>query len=292
MSLKHCHFSILYNELPFLKQKLPFLYKNFEQIIFYDLNVGITPHEYSTDGSHEYILNYPDPEKKIFLIEEKCLNKVKTFLGHGSLQKQKMFSLGSKYVKNDIDVFWCTDMDEFFNSTLIKKVEDIFIEKKEINSIDLEHYVFWKDFNHIVADKNTNLMRLYSRIARHKPGNLYSHCAIQEQFKCYYINSNEQAYFHFAWLGDTRVRLKLKNYSTPPFGNSYLKPIYENYIKEVWEKRKNINISLNDTSLYMYPDIHPSPNLKKGVRRYDQAIPMPDYINYEELFFDLECDKI
>jgi len=66
--MRHCHFSILFNELPYLKQKLPFLYQFFDQIIFYDLN--IVTKKFSDDGSHEFIKNYPDPENKITLIED------------------------------------------------------------------------------------------------------------------------------------------------------------------------------------------------------------------------------
>ena len=60
--MKHCHFAILYNELPFLKQKLPFLYEHFSQLIFYDLSAFDNKFQFSQDGSHQYIKNYPDPE--------------------------------------------------------------------------------------------------------------------------------------------------------------------------------------------------------------------------------------
>ena len=64
--MKHALFSILYNEYGHLKQKLPIFYDIFDQIIFYDLNVGgpktIGKFTFSTDGSHEYIKNYPDPK--------------------------------------------------------------------------------------------------------------------------------------------------------------------------------------------------------------------------------------
>ena len=73
--VKHCHFSILYNELPFLKQKLPFLYKHFGQLIFFDLNVGTENPHFSLDGSHEFIRDYPDPDKKITLINKKDIIK-------------------------------------------------------------------------------------------------------------------------------------------------------------------------------------------------------------------------
>ena len=61
--MKHCHISILCNELPFLQQKLPFLYQHFDQLIFVDYDM--TKKCNSQDGSIEYIEGYEDTEKKI-----------------------------------------------------------------------------------------------------------------------------------------------------------------------------------------------------------------------------------
>ena len=50
--MKHCHISIISNELPFLKRKLPFLYKNFDQIIFVDgKNIKINCKQYESSYS-------------------------------------------------------------------------------------------------------------------------------------------------------------------------------------------------------------------------------------------------
>ena len=61
--MKHCHLSIMCNELIFLKQKLNFLYENFDQIIFVDYD--ILNKQNSTDGSIEYLENFDDPENKL-----------------------------------------------------------------------------------------------------------------------------------------------------------------------------------------------------------------------------------
>jgi len=188
--MKHCHFTILYNELPFLKQKMAFLYENFDQLIFFDLNVGTPIPHYSTDGSHEFISEYPDPENKITLIERDNLDDVLNYTGAGSVQKQKMFSVGSQYISDDMDVFWCTDMDEFFHRDLIKKVETIFDEKPDVNSIDMRHYMFWKNTNLILCDAEDDGFDMYSRVCRHRPGNLYGHCSIHNQFPKNHVIAN------------------------------------------------------------------------------------------------------
>lgn len=279
-NIKHCHFSILYNELPFLKQKLPFLYENFDQLIFFDLNVGGKEFQYSTDGSHEYIKNYPDLFDKITLIEEKDLSKITRYTGVGSIEKQKMFALGSAFVKNDIDIFWCTDMDEFFNGSLIKKVESIFKKDEKINCIDLNHYVFWKSFSYILSSKGSPFMRLPTRICRHKAGNLYGHCDINAKYPKRY-DIQDEVYYHFAWIGDTRIKNKFKFYS----GGQKFSQQYSNYLEKVWNKFQDLE--LEEGELYGYPCMHPNySGQKMGIKKFDTT-KLPSYINQKQLLKNL-----
>ena len=64
--MKHCIINLPYNDLIFLKHKLPFYYKYFSQIIFVDYDIVYGGN--SNDGSIEYIKNYNDPENKIILL--------------------------------------------------------------------------------------------------------------------------------------------------------------------------------------------------------------------------------
>jgi len=41
-----------------------------------------------------------------------------------------MAAYANQFIKDDIEVFWCTDMDEFFNKELIVEVEEILINLK------------------------------------------------------------------------------------------------------------------------------------------------------------------
>jgi hypothetical protein len=277
--MKHCHFSILYNELPFLKQKLPFLYEHFDQLIFFDLNVGVNKPHYSNDGSHEYIKEYPDPQNKISLIEETDLSKVSQYTGEGSVPKQKMFGLGSQYVESDMSVFWCTDMDEFFAPSLIKLVEKTLLDNPEVNSIDLEHFIFWKDFATILATPTTNTMKLFSRIARHREGNLYGHCSLHQQYApCKMLQ--EEKYYHFAWVGEERYTNKINHYTLPPTGNPNNREAYQRYTQNIWA-----NPPIIKDGLVGYPHMHPNPSLKYGVKRYEGELPA--YLNILQLEKDL-----
>ena len=139
--MKHCHLSIICNDLPFLKQKMDFLYKNFDQLIFYDLCIYCVPMSHSTDGTYEYLQNYPDPENKITIIDKTDINDVEGNNGKGGIEKQRMYRVGSSYVKDDIDVFWCSDVDEFCDVGLIGEVERI-LENPDVSVIHMDMKTF------------------------------------------------------------------------------------------------------------------------------------------------------
>ena len=280
--MRKCHFSILYNEISFLKQKMKFLYENFEQLIFYDLNVCTPNPHFSTDGSHEFIKNYPDPENKITLIEKKDLSDVINFRGDGSIEKRKMFAVGSSYVWDDIESFWCFDLDEFFNKSLIEKVNNAFNENKEINSIDVDHYIFLKDNETILVDKNSDTWSFYSRIARHKPGNVYGHCSISLQYPNTRKIEDEFCY-HFAWVGETRVKSKINHYTKPPTGSPKNIPLYEKWIKNIWNKFKDFKSEIKSDDIFGYPNMHPS--VPKGLKKYSGDY--PEYLNVNKMIGDL-----
>jgi hypothetical protein len=283
--MKKCHFSILYNELPFLKQKMKFLYDHFEQLIFYDLNVGVNPHHHSTDGSFEYIKDYPDPENKITLIEKTNLDDVIPYSGDSSIQKRKMFTVGSQYVWDDIDSFWCFDLDEFFDTKLFGQVEQIFLDEN-INSINLEHLVFIKNKNFIYAEPNKITYPMYARIARHKKGRLYGHCTIHKDLpNCYDMTNDENFVFHFAWIGKQRVESKLDHYTNEITGVQRFRPIVKQWREKFWDIFEQHEKQIT-TELYGYPFMHPTQMLRCGILRYTNEF--PDYINIEELMKDLK----
>lgn len=289
-NMRHCHFSILYNELPFLKQKMDFLYRNFDQLIFFDLNVCAGEPHNSNDGSYEFLRDYDDIENKITLIDMTDLSSVTEYCGSGSVAKQKMFAVGSEYVWDDIDVFWCTDMDEFFNESLIRKVEDNFNSRPDVNSIDVEHYIFWKNFCTILASTEADTDILYARIARHHPGNLYGHCSLQDQFKNTHFIESEK-YYHFSWVGDGRFHAKVSHYTTPPTGNPYWATMYEEYVRRIWNSDYYRSIQLPDDgeTLVGYPHMHPNfLNIKRGIKAFRGKL--PDYIDVQELERDINID--
>lgn len=251
--MKHCHFTILYNEIDFLRLKMPFLYEHFDQLIFYDLLVFGNERKFSNDGSHEFIKNYPDPENKITLIEETNLDNVEP-LGESNVIKQKMFSYGSTFVDDDVDVFWCTDIDEFFKEELIAEVESIF--KRSVNSIGTKFYNFYKTPEFLLTyNKELYISpgEHYSvRIVRHKPGNKYGHCDIGKNYKPINLTT-KNALYHLSWVGEKRVREKFSYYKDNPVTGF----VSVKYIKE-WEEFSEAKFNaLNKRGFYGNPFVGP-----------------------------------
>lgn len=231
---------------------------------------------YSNDGSHKYIKNYPDPLKKITLIEKNNFFDYPEHvdIGRGSEEKGKMFIEGSKYVKNDIDVFWCTDMDEFCNSSVIKKVEDLFCNFQHINTIDMEHYAFWKDNNYIFCDYEKETMKFFPRITRHRPNNIYGHCSFNEQYpETYWID--DEKYYHFSYVGRDRVKFKLDFYC---IGSEPLTDLYNHYFDNVWDTFDN---SIESNEIYGYPNMHPNPDIHYGIKIFNGKF--PEYLNIQKM---------
>lgn len=269
--MKHCHFSILWNEIAFLKQKLPFLYKNFDQIIFFDLNIRTSA--FSTDGSHEFIKDYPDPENKITLIEKTDLKDVDGYIGISYIEKRKMFAVGSSYVKDDMDVFWCTDMDEFFTKELINKVENLY-NTTDNRTILVPHLVFFKNDKYIFSKNKTGGERWvlpWARITKHTPGNVYGHCSLNTQFGPVGSILDEEI-FHFSYVGDEKVANKVEGYG------------HGVWVRDVWNQFDESNISFEEREIYGFPEMHPAVN--RGIIKNKYKI--PDYINVEEMLKDLK----
>jgi hypothetical protein len=254
--MRHCHFSILYNELPFLKQKLPFLYENFSQLIFYDLNIHTL--EFSDDGGHEYIANFPDPENKITLIDKKNLDDVEEYDGLSFVQKQKMFAVGSRFVRDDIDVFWCTDMDEFFSKDAMKKVETEI--ENGAQTVNIPNLLFFKNEKYVFCIEGYVLHNFpWVRICKHKSSRIYGHCNLNKYTPTHFI---DEILFHFVYVGNKRVKFKSDMYK--------LNEWYEN----IWKKFDG-----KDLDKIYNPVLPHSLAINKH--------PIPEYINIQEMMKDL-----
>lgn len=256
--MKHCHISILCNELPFLKQKLHFMYDNFDQIIFVDYNLKEKSN--STDGSIEFIEDFPDPLGKITLVKNFDPNTVTVYKGVSFIEKRKMFAKASEFVKDGMDVIWATDMDEFFHKELISKVENVF-DDKSIISIDIPHRVFVYNSSNFF-DKSD--FYIAPRITRHQKGFVYGHCDFGTYGKT--VRLPRECYYHYAFIGYNRCKFKFD--------------IYNDKSRVVWLTQFIESIIKKDTIIQVYnPQIDCWTSAYKGDH--------PDYIDTHRMCLEL-----
>lgn len=263
--MKFCHLNLCCNELHFLKEKIPFLYKHFQQIIIIDYDILNKCN--STDGTIEFLENFPDPDKKITLLKNFNPDEITDYNGVSIIEKRKMFSYGSQFIKDDIDAVWATDLDEFFDEKLIKYVKKLYSEDHDLISIDIPHIVFaYNQFN--IFDYNK--LYIKPRITKHKIGKIYGHCNFETYGKTIKLTNN--FLYHFAYVGYNRCFHKLALYNKKgtihPNTNNYLK-CYKN---SLLKKEKYINIS------------HPNGTNIKTIK-YDKDY--PNYIDIENLVKNL-----
>jgi hypothetical protein len=268
--MRHCHFSILFNELPYLKQKLPFLYQFFDQIIFYDLN--IVTKKFSDDGSHEFIKNYPDPENKITLIEDITITPPDNkWFGAGSSEKQKMFRIGSSYVKDNIDVFWCFDMDEFFDSTLIPKVEEKMLNAPEdlLYGIQVPHLIFFKDQRYRIVQGDLTPKPLpWPRIYKHSPGRIYPHCLADGNFP--HCSIPDELIYHLSFCGIQRNLLKAKH--------------RQSVSKSMMSLISTKDIPISTGEIKYLGQVHERKDWALTLNTY----PIPEYMHIEQIFREIK----
>jgi hypothetical protein len=267
--LKHCHISIICNELVFLKRKLPFLYQFFDQIIFIDYDIFNNTN--SNDGSIEYIENFNDTENKIILIKDYYNKDISGFNGVSMIEKQQMFSVGSKYIKDNMDVIWATDADEFFDYNLINEIDNLYQTDKTLISVDIPHIIFFYNQYNQLNNKN---FYICPRITKHFKNKIYGHCNFQTYGKTIKLQNN--FLLHFAYVGYNKCKFKLDLYNRKSNeANTKNNDIFlDNYKKCL----KNNEIK--------FPFKHPNPLILNDII-YEPNIKIYDYIDVDNMCKEL-----
>lgn len=265
--MKHCHLSLCCNDLPFLKQKLHFLYNNFDQIIFIDYN--ILKKTNSDDGSIEYIESFNDHEKKIILLKNFNPDEIIEYNGVHIIELQKMFAYGSSFINDDIDIVWATDLDEFFTNDLIKNVENLYLNDNELISIDIPHIIF--AYNQYNIFNYFSLFYIKPRITRHIKGKIYGHCNFETYGKT--IKLINMYLYHFSYIGFNRCYNKLVLYNSIGDGSKH--------ILDEWLNQYKLNLKNKNKYIDIY---HPGNTLIKTIN-YNEYI--PEYIDINMMIDEL-----
>ena len=259
-----CHLNLCCNELPFLEEKLPFLYKHFKQIIMIDYNILEKCN--STDGSIEYIENFPDPEKKITLIKDFNPDKITKYNGVSIIEKQKMFSYGSQFVRDDIDQIWATDNDEFFDEKLINNINKLYAEDSNLISVDIPHIYFVYNQYNIYKYKNGSQFYIRPRVTKHIKDKIYGHCNFETYGKT--IKLKNDYLYHFAYVGYNRCLDKLTLYNKKGSKHHHTTNFLKCYKESLLKDEKYFNVR------------HPNGSDLMCVK-YDKDY--PEYINVDKL---------
>jgi len=265
--MKHCHLSLCCNDLPFLKQKLHFLYNNFDQIIFIDYN--ILKKTNSDDGSIEYIESFNDYEKKIILLKNFNPDEIIEYNGVHIIELQKMFSYGSSFINDDIDIVWATDLDEFFTYDLIQNVENLYLNDNELISIDIPHIIF--TYNQYNVFNYFSLFYIKPRITRHVKGKIYGHCNFETYGKT--IKLINMYLYHFSYIGFNRCYNKLVLYNSIGDGSKH--------VLDEWLNEYKLNLKNKKKYIDIY---HPG---NTSIKTIDYNEYIPEYININEIIDEL-----
>lgn len=276
--MKHCIINLIYNEITFMKFKLPFYYKYFSQIIFVDYD--ILYHGTSDDGTLEFIKEFPDPENKIILLTD--FNKIKDTISYtndeiiGILEEELMMKYALKYVDINTNILWTIDLDEFFNHVLFDKVEKEYENDENLFSIDL----YWKTFIY----NQYNILEEPDRITGFYPLRIIKYNKnITEKYSTKYNLFNrgigktkllDEYLYHFSYVGYKRCFNKL---------NMYNKCSTSKHMQDDWLNQYMNHLKNNDKYVSL---VHPGS--RKSVSKYDG--PFPDGVNIDNMITELNSN--
>ncbi len=164
MGIKITFGLIVLNGEPFLKYNLETLYPFAHEILIVEGAVekfkhAATKNGHSVDNTVQIIKDFPDPEKKIKLIQNDGFWPEKDEMSNAYME-----CCTGDYV-------WQVDVDEFYKPEDIEKVRNLLVEKPDITRVDIQTINFWHGFKAVMqgasycfgADK-------FRRIFKYKPG--------------------------------------------------------------------------------------------------------------------------
>jgi len=195
-------FMIVFEGADLIENTLKCIYPHAYEILIaegaVELMAKVKGYHRSKDGTVEKILNFPDPERKIILIQKPSAWKDKAEM------KNMLIKLATG------NILWQVDVDEMYLAEDIKRIRKIFKDNPNIDIVSFQAYHFWKDTSHIVIGDKWD--RYEPRVWRrkgdleykyhnypHRDGKPYT----SENFAEYKINKRIR--FHYGYVRNKKV---------------------------------------------------------------------------------------
>lgn len=157
---------IVLNGMPFIQYSLKSIYDFAHEIIIVEGAVekcmfAANPDGSSKDGTVEFLRQFPDPARKIRLIQgrwpEKC-----------EMQNEAL-----RYVTGDY--VWLIDSDEVYKREHLEKIKEILQRDPSITQVNFIFDNFWKGLNYLfVSEKFFEPACHCRRVFRYKPGAVFT----------------------------------------------------------------------------------------------------------------------
>ena len=233
--------TIVLNGMPFLEFALQAVYDFAHEIIIVEGAVencrfAAKPDGSSTDGTVECIRNFPDPQKKIRLIQgawpEKC-----------EMQNAALEHVTGDYV-------WLMDADEIYRRADLDKVRMLVQQDASITQINVIPDNFWKGFDHtFISPKFFEPAAHYRRIFKFVPGARFTSHRPPTMVHPESKRSTEQMNcirgdvtralgivpFHYSYVVESQVAQKVELYNRYGWGQQWKLDLNE-WLRECWQK--------------------------------------------------------
>jgi glycosyltransferase involved in cell wall biosynthesis/sulfatase maturation enzyme AslB (radical SAM superfamily)/predicted SAM-dependent methyltransferase len=241
---------IVLNGMPFIEFSLKSIYDYAHEIIIVEGAVekclfAANEDGSSKDGTVEFIKNYPDPGKKIRLIQGIWPEKL------------EMQNMALEYVTGNY--VWLIDSDEVYKKRDVETIINLLTENNSITQVNFIPDSFWKGFNYtfftpLFFDKEHHFRRLFkyvhgAKFTSHRPPTMHFPG---------YINSTEEMnlvdgfttramgvyFYHYSYVTELQVKQKIELYNLYGWGSDWKldmnKWYNEGFLKWMPDNRKEI----------------------------------------------------
>jgi predicted O-methyltransferase YrrM/predicted SAM-dependent methyltransferase len=249
--LKISFITIVLNGMPFIKAMLESIYEFAYEIIVVEgaienCKFAANQDGSSIDGTVEFIMNYPDPQNKIKIMQglwpEKC----------------EMQNAALDYVEGDY--IWLVDSDEIYKKEDIRKIIELLESDKNITQVNfISSHNFWKGFDYyFVSPEFFKPQNHYRRIFKfekdayfttHRPPTLFYPSINKNSEEICLIDGFQTLslgiiFYHYSYVNDLQVNQKIELYNRYGWGKSWkidLNDWYKNFFLK-WNPSNRIDL--------------------------------------------------